>query len=75
MGGMQPHFWSEDIGSRYGPGISRPLDKERTRQFTLKVTIQTLRPMKWTTQAATADKAKQYGIARWPGATVEVIEP
>jgi hypothetical protein len=74
MGGMQPHFWDEDTGSRYGPGISRPLDKERTRQFTLKVTIQTLRPMKWTTQAATADKAKQYALARWPGATVEVIE-
>jgi hypothetical protein len=74
MGGMQPHFWDEDVGGRYGPGISRPLDKESTRKFTLMVTIQSLRPMKWTTQAATASKARQYALARWPNATVEVIK-
>jgi hypothetical protein len=31
-------------------------------------------PLKWTTKAATATKAKQYALARWPGATVEVIK-
>lgn len=74
MSGMQPHIWDEDAGARYGPGISRPFDKETTRKFTLMVTIQTLRPMKWTTQAATASKARQYALARWPHATVEVIK-
>ena len=74
MSGMQPHIWDEDAGARYGPGISRPFDTETTMKFTLMITLQTLRPMKWITQAATASKARQYALARWPHATVEVIK-
>jgi hypothetical protein len=71
---MQPFAWDENTQARSGPGISRPLDKERTRAFTLKVTLGHSMPMKWTTKAATATKAKQYALARWPGARVEVLK-
>ena len=74
MSGMLPFSWDDNPTARSGPGISRPLDKEKTRTFTLKVTLEHSMPMKWTTKAATATKAKQYAIARWPGATVEVIK-
>jgi hypothetical protein len=71
---MQPFAWDDNPSARSGPGISRPLDKERTRTFTLKVTLEHSMPMKWTTKAATAAKAKQYALARWPGARVEVLK-
>ena len=74
MSGMQPFAWDENTQARSGPGISRPLEGERTRSFTLKVTLQASMPMKWKTKAPTATKAKQYALARWPGATVEVIK-
>ena len=74
MSGMQPFAWDDNPSARSGPGISRPLDKERTRTFTLKVTLEHSMPMKWTTKAATAAKAKQYALARWPGARVEVLK-
>jgi hypothetical protein len=74
MSGMQPFAWDENTQARSGPGISRPLEGERTKSFTLKITLQSAMPMKWKTKAATATKAKQYALARWPGAKVEVLK-
>ena len=74
MSGMQPFAWDENTQARIGPGISRPLEGEKTKSFTLKVIIQAAMPMKWKVKAATAAKAKQYALARWPGATVEVLK-
>jgi hypothetical protein len=74
MSGIQPFAWDEDTQARIGPGISRPLGKERTRAFTLTVRAGHSMPMKVTLKAATATKAKQYALARWPGARVEVLK-
>ena len=74
MSGMQPFAWDENTQARIGPGISRPMEKERTRAFTLRVRTGHSMPMKWKVKAATATKAKQYAMARWPGSTVEVLE-
>ena len=73
MSGMQPFAWEENTKARTGPGISRPLEKERTRAFTLTVRTGHSMPMKVKLKAATAAKATQYALARWPGATVEVL--
>jgi hypothetical protein len=74
MSGIQPFAWDEDTQSRIGPGISRPLEKEWTRAFTLTVRTGHSMPMKVTLKAATAAKATQYALARWPGARVEVLK-
>jgi hypothetical protein len=71
---MLPFAWDDNPSARSGPGISRPLEGERTKSFTLKITLQSAMPMKWKTKAATASKAKQYALARWPGSTVEVLK-
>ena len=74
MSGMQPFTWEENTKARTGPGISRPLDSEKTKEFLLMVVVPGAQPMKWRIKAATPTKAKQYALARWPGANVIVLE-
>jgi hypothetical protein len=71
---MQPFAWEENVKARTGPGISRPFDSERTREFLLMVVVPGSQPMKWRTKAANPTKAKQYALARWPGANVIVLK-
>ena len=57
----------------WGRGISRALPGERTKLFTVLVSIKAECPMKATVRAATAKKAKLYASNRWPTATITVL--
>ena len=69
-----PHQWDENQGARIGAGISRPRDKERTKAYVLMVSTNGAPPMRWSTQAPTASKAKEYALARWPNSKVIVLK-
>ena len=57
-----------------GEGISRPLPGERTKLFTLLVTVEGTNPMKTTIRAATAAKAKLYAKNRWPNSNAIIVK-
>lgn len=56
-----------------GEGVSRAVPGERTKLFTVLVTIKAERPMKATIRAATVAKAKLYASNRWPTATITFL--
>jgi hypothetical protein len=67
-------LWSEEpTPARYGPGISRPRDGQRTRAFKILVRNGNAQPMRVTFQAPTKRDALRYAQNRWPGAAVEVL--
>ena len=72
MSGMQPLFWEENTQARIGPGISRPREGERTKEFTLTVRTGNSMPMTWITRAPSLAKAMKFAKSRWPDCTVEV---
>jgi len=53
-----------------GPGVSRPLPKEQTRDYRLVVTCKGAPPMRVVIKAATKRKAITYCQNRWPSAEV-----
>jgi hypothetical protein len=71
---ISPLMWDDNAESRIGPGISRARDGEKTRSFTVLVSIPGTRPMRWKIKAATAAKAKQYAMARWPTCTATIAQ-
>jgi hypothetical protein len=69
---ISPLSWDDNREARIGAGISRPRDGERTRTYTVLVSIPGTTTMRWKVKAATAAKAKQYAMARWPTCTAIV---
>jgi hypothetical protein len=66
--------WQEEpTPARYGPGISRPRDGQRTRPYKLLVRNGSAQPMRVTLLASTKRDALRYGQNRWPDAAVEVL--
>lgn len=63
----------DDVGVTEGPGLTRAMDGEQTREFELLVKQQGSEPMKVMMRAATKAKARQYLLARWPSAEVQVL--
>jgi hypothetical protein len=63
----------EDLKSRHGEGISRPVPGEPTRLYRLRVRQPGVSPMKVQLYAESAAKALEYGKARWPNAVVTPV--
>ena len=57
-----------------GPGQSRPLPDEKTRQYTVLVKRAGFTPMRWTIKAASPGKALLYASNRWPESKNEIIQ-
>lgn len=68
-----PMMWPEGEPN-LGEGVSRPKDSARTRLYNLLVTFSSARPMRMTLQAETKRHAMKYAKARWPEATIEILE-
>lgn len=68
-------LWQEPpTPARYGPGVSRPRDGERTRPFKLLVRRGSEPAMRMTLAAPSRRDAIRYALNRWPGAAVEVVK-
>lgn len=65
-------LWDDERRGKYGPGVSRAQDGEKTKPFTVLVRQNTARPMKVTLQAKNKTDAVKFARNRWPGAAVEV---
>lgn len=76
-GALLPLLWHDptDDESQHGEGISRPHAEARTKPFRVRVKKPNALPMIWTMRAESKRHAIKYALARWPGATAEVIEP
>lgn len=67
-------LWQEEpTPARYGPGISRAREGERTKAFKLLVRCDRAPAMRVTLAAPTRRDAIRYAQNRWPGAAVEVV--
>lgn len=68
--------WIEEGADQvqHGEGISRAPAGVKTKMFLLMVKQQGAKPMKFSIPAESAARAKQYAIARWPMAQVEVVQ-
>ena len=67
-------LWSEEpTPARYGPGISRAKEGERTKSFKLLVRAERAPAMRVTLAAPTKRDAIRFAQNRWPGAAVEVV--
>lgn len=66
--------WQDDNSkARLGEGISRPLAKQRTHTFELRIQPRAGRPMKVWLPAPDKKTALVYAANRWPDATAEVV--
>lgn len=63
----------EEPQARYGPGVSRPREGQRTRPYALLVRTASSPAMRVTLQAPSKRDAIRYAKNRWPGAAVEVV--
>lgn len=63
----------EEMQSRHGDGISRPVPGEATKPYRLRVVQQGVCPMNVWLHAESAAKALAYGKARWPNAVVTAL--
>ena len=57
-----------------GPGQSRPLPTDKTREYTVLVKRAGSTPMRWTVKAANPGKALLYATNRWPESKNEIIQ-
>jgi len=65
-----PFSWAQDDKEiRRGPGVDRPRDGERTKEYILLIQFENAKPMRWVINAPSAAKAKAYAKARWPTCT------
>lgn len=72
---LLPFNWSYDNEhAKRGPGVDRPREGEKVRQFKLLITFGDAQPMRWTVMAPTAAKAKAYAKARWPHCTPKIAK-
>jgi hypothetical protein len=65
-------FDEQKVDSRHGDGISRPVPGESTQMYRLRVVQAGVSPMKAILPAESADKALEYGKARWPNAVINL---
>jgi hypothetical protein len=65
--------WQDDVTSRSGPGISRPMPGAATAMYTLRVKQLQGQPMKVTLWAESPKHAQRYAEARWPESRVEFV--
>jgi hypothetical protein len=71
---MPKRYEFEGPQPKLGPGVSRPLPKERTRLYRVSVKVPGSPAMRVTIPAASRGKAIQYCQNRWPTCSAEVIE-
>lgn len=64
--------WRIPEKGRYGDGISRPREGDRTRWYTLRVALPGCLPMKVTLAAPSRRAALRYASNRWPDGVAEV---
>jgi hypothetical protein len=75
MSGFALHTtWSDEDQGKYGPGVSRPRDGERTKEYRIRVVIPGSKPLTWITRAPSVRHALKYAKARWPLAHAEIIK-
>ena len=75
MGWSEPkRYWFEGPAPALGPGVSRPLSSESTREYRLLVKQPGKPAMRVVMPAPTKAKAIGYCQNRWPDCTVEVIK-
>jgi len=67
---LTAHFDDQEVDSRHGDGISRPVPGEPTQMYRLRVVQAGVSPMRAMLPAESADKALEYGKARWPNAAI-----
>lgn len=60
--------------AKFGPGVSRPRDGERTRPYLVIVRTAEASAMKVTLLAPSKRAAIRYARNRWPGAEIENCE-
>jgi hypothetical protein len=65
-------FEMQEVDSRHGDGISRPVPGEETQMYGLRVVQSGVSPMKAFLPAESAEKAVEYGKARWPNAKISL---
>lgn len=71
---ISPWQWQESANTaRHGDGISRPKQKTKIREYTLRIHLLHGPPMIWTTKAESKRHAIRYAQARWPQCDAEVI--
>lgn len=64
---LLPFNWSYDDNEvKRGPGVDRPRDGERCKEYRLIIQFGDAKPMTWIVMAPSAKKAKSYAKARWP---------
>jgi hypothetical protein len=66
--------WADEVHGNYGPGVSRPKDGERTKEFRIRVVIPGSKPLTWITQAPSQKEALKYAKNRWPLATCSILK-
>lgn len=66
--------WGDDDQGTYGPGVSRPKDGEKTKEFRVLVKLPGAKPLTWITRAPSQRDALKYAKARWPLAVSTVIK-
>lgn len=71
---IAPFSWDDNSEARIGDGISRARKGEKVRNYTVLVSIPGTTTMRWKVKAATAAKAKQYALARWPTCTAIIAK-
>ena len=74
MGWSKPRRYEfEGPEPKLGPGVSRPLPKQPTRDFRLQVKLFGAPAMRITIPAPSKAKALMYCRNRWPDCEVEVL--
>ena len=66
--------WDEPLHGKFGDGVSRPRQGQKTRPYTLLVRQRENRPMRVTLPAPSRQAALRYARNRWPEAEVEVAK-
>jgi len=67
-------FACEGPEPRLGPGVSRPLPTQLTRNYRVEVKRPGAPPMRITIPAPTKAKALMYCRNRWPDCEAEVVQ-
>jgi len=58
-----------------GPGQSRPLDGQQTKEYAVLVKLPGTTPLRWITQAPSAKDAIKYAKNRWRNCTATIVKP
>lgn len=74
MSNFTAFSWTDEDQGLYGPGLSRPKDGERTKEFKLEIVNPGCRPLTWVTQAPNRREALKYAKNRWPLCIATVLK-